>query len=177
MTTTTTPTTTTPDVCIKTYTGIYFDLIEPHPIEVDLVDIAHSLSLINRFNGHTPQPYSVAEHCLLVSARVERLTNDTDLALAGLLHDAPEAYIGDMTGLLKRSGVGDKFRVVEDVIARTIEECFQIEPFILDAPAVKIVDREAFEWECSFVRDSRVRVAPEPRDVELAYIARFHDLI
>jgi 5'-deoxynucleotidase YfbR-like HD superfamily hydrolase len=82
--------------CIQTYSGKMFNLIEPTPEMIDIRDIAHALANIGRFNGHTKQFYSVAQHCVIVSALVP-----DDQKLAGLLHDATEAYLGDVTAPLK----------------------------------------------------------------------------
>lgn len=74
----------------QTYTGHQFDILNPDPAAIHIADIAHSLALINRFNGHTTRPYSVAQHSVMVSRLVPE-----KYALHGLLHDAAEAYIGD----------------------------------------------------------------------------------
>lgn len=70
-----------------------------------LPDIAHSLSLINRFNGHTSRPISVAEHACAVGDMMRRACPDDDRREAwemiGLMHDAHEAYIGDVSATLK----------------------------------------------------------------------------
>lgn len=59
-------------------------------------DIAHALAQINRFNGHTTRPYSVAEHSLLVTDIAASRGASRAVQLACLLHDAHEAYVGDM---------------------------------------------------------------------------------
>ena len=75
---------------ILTYTGRVFDFWEPTHDMICIEDIAHSLALINRYNGHTHTPYSVAEHC-------ERMSYiPTAHPLVSLLHDAAEAYVGDI---------------------------------------------------------------------------------
>lgn len=84
---------------ILTHSGRQFYPFDPLPVEVELADIAHALSQINRWTGHTHNPRSVAEHALSVAALVERLA--PDLALAALHHDSAEAYIGDIASPVK----------------------------------------------------------------------------
>lgn len=81
---------------IITRSGRKFDLAQPTAAMVDPADIAHSLSMQCRFNGHTNRFYSVAQHCLLVADLVP-----AEHQLAALLHDATEAYVGDMVRPLK----------------------------------------------------------------------------
>jgi len=82
---------------IVTYTGKSFDLLNPTPEMVCIEDIARSLSLLCRYTGHTKEFYSVAQHCVLMVK--SNLFNDP---LAVLLHDAAEAYIGDMSSPWKQ---------------------------------------------------------------------------
>lgn len=76
--------------------GRAFYLLDPKPKEVHLEDIAYSLAKLCRYNGHCIKPYSVAEHSILVS----RIVNHK-LAKWALLHDAEEAYTGDLTRSMK----------------------------------------------------------------------------
>lgn len=90
---------------------------------VDILDIAHHLSQIVRFNGAACRPYSVAEHSLLVSSILERSGMNREVQLAGLLHDAHEAYIGDITQPLKEalSEFGDSvFRNIDLAAAKHV---------------------------------------------------------
>jgi hypothetical protein len=82
---------------------------------VDILDIAHHLSQIVRFNGAACRPYSVAEHSLLVSSILERSGMNREVQLAGLLHDAHEAYIGDVTQPLKEALCIDRHAVFRNV--------------------------------------------------------------
>lgn len=82
---------------MQTYTGKAFYPLDVIEEDIDILDIAHSLALQCRYNGHTTKHYSVAEHCVLLSYYVEPQD-----ALWALLHDAPEAYIGDMVRPLKK---------------------------------------------------------------------------
>lgn len=77
--------------CLLTYSGQYVNVIDPDPATINIADIAHALSQINRFGGHTRTPYTVAQHCVLVSQIVP-----LEFRLHALLHDAAEAYFGDL---------------------------------------------------------------------------------
>jgi len=99
---------------IKTYTGKRFYPRSPRGKDVDIRDIAHSLSMQCRFTGHTREFYSVAEH----SVRVAWYLDDHPLKLHGLLHDASEAYFGDIAEPIKRTLKGievQEFRILRAV--------------------------------------------------------------
>lgn len=81
---------------MQTYTGKQFWPLDPMPEDIDIRDIAHSLALSCRFNGHCYVFYSVAQHSVLVSKLVK-----STKALAALLHDSTEAYFGDIIKPIK----------------------------------------------------------------------------
>lgn len=83
---------------MQTYTGRAFYPMAPHVDDIDPADIAHALSLLCRYGGHVNRFYSVAEHCVLMSHAVT-----PEHALWALLHDATEAYMGDMIRPLKHA--------------------------------------------------------------------------
>lgn len=84
---------------IQTYTGLRFDLADPKPEMFNIVDIAHALSLICRFTGHSRHHYSVAQHSVMVASLIQE--RNPELALEALLHDGAEAYVGDVSSPMK----------------------------------------------------------------------------
>ncbi|MBT9467116.1 hypothetical protein [Hydrogenophaga sp.] len=86
---------------MQTATGRQFWPLDPRPEEVDILDIAAHLSKICRYNGACDWHYSVAQHSVYVSHQVP-----PEHALAGLLHDATEAYCCDIHRPLKRNLIG-----------------------------------------------------------------------
>jgi uncharacterized protein len=88
---------------MQTFTGRKVDLEYPRPEDIDIRDIAHALSQICRYGGHCHKFYSVAEHSLLVADVIEaNYASFKPIELAGLLHDAAEAYLGDLITPLKK---------------------------------------------------------------------------
>lgn len=88
---------------IITYTGKRFYPLDPRPEDINILDIAHSLSLLNRFTGHTEFPYSVAQHSVAVSYALHHQYQASKyMQLSALMHDASEAYVNDLARPLKR---------------------------------------------------------------------------
>lgn len=83
---------------IITYTGKKFVLEAVTPDMIDIVDIAHALARLPHWNGHTYGEYafSVAQHSIMVAWLMRGIA-----PMHGLLHDAEEAYLGDITRPLK----------------------------------------------------------------------------
>lgn len=128
---------------IETCSGLRLDLINPQPEQIRLFDIAVGLSRMPRFAGQLSRNVSVAFHCLFTV----RLVQESRQILA-ILHDAEEAYIGDMPGPLKKHcpdfvEIGDKLR---DVIYFK----FQCEFTCGDSAAIKKADEIALHVESKF---------------------------
>ena len=96
--------------------GRRLDLLDPSPADIEIVDIAHGLARVARWNGQTVGPHalSVAQHSLIVeqiaSHMAPELTNRE--RLAALLHDAPEYVIGDLISPFK-AAVGHTYKAFE----------------------------------------------------------------
>lgn len=132
---------------IRTYNGHYFDVFNPNPDQIDIEDIAHSLSLLCRFAGHIKSFYSVAEHSIWVAEKVSKKH-----ALAALLHDASEAYLVDIPKPIKDE-IPHYLEIEKDLMS-VISKKFNFE-FPL-SEEVKTYDREAlvFEWENKVLSDN-----------------------
>lgn len=105
----------------QTYLGGRFHPNAPLPGDVYIRDVAAALSKLCRFNGHVSHFYSVAQHSVLMVRMVE-----PEYQLEALLHDAAEAYIGDMVRPLK---VGDEyFKEVDDRVDAACREAFGLPP-------------------------------------------------
>lgn len=89
---------------IETISGRIVDLVEPDCDQIDIHDIAWSLARIARWNGHTTGviPYTVAQHSLWVAGAAQEFSDaEPSVVLHALLHDAHEAYLGDITTPVK----------------------------------------------------------------------------
>lgn len=117
---------------ITTYTGKQFHFLDPQPDEIDIIDIAHHLSLTCRFTGACREFYSVAEHSIRVADIVAY-----EYRLHALLHDASEAYLPD----LPRPEKADlpKFKEMELVILEAIFKKF-VPIYVQGVIEVKLAD-------------------------------------
>jgi len=118
---------------LATYSGSKFHFTNPQVEEIKIKDIAHHLSLLCRFNGACREFYSVADH----SIRVSRLV-PYNLKLAALLHDAAEAYIGDISRPVKYA---HKLDETERILTNAIDLRYSINsihPLIKQADNVMI---------------------------------------
>lgn len=121
--------------------GGYFDFINPERSDIRIRDIARGLSNTCRFGGQASAGdgfYSVAQHSVLVSRLV-----DPEHALPALMHDAAEAYIGDMVGPLKQ--LCPDFKAIEKRVEAAIFAHFQISLPL--HPSIKHADLRALRTE------------------------------
>lgn len=101
-----------------------------HPVHLDenaprIEEIAHALAQINRFTGHAVRPYSVAEHSLLVCDIVASQGLSVHAQMAALLHDAHEAYTGDVSTPIKHA-LGAQWHRFEQIHEAMVQRAFCI---------------------------------------------------
>lgn len=157
---------------------------DPRPGDVHLEDVAHALARINRFNGHTKSCYSVAQHSVLGS----RVVHPT-CARFFLMHDAAEAYLGDLITPVKTL-FREFFEGLEEGVMAAVADHFGFTRTPLQAAEVKRVDRVLLATE---IRDLTTTGAyngtlPEPplagpiadcwgpQLAELNFTSRFREL-
>jgi 5'-deoxynucleotidase YfbR-like HD superfamily hydrolase len=146
------------------YTGKRFDLFNIDPNAIDIMDIAHPLSLICRFGGHIKRHYSVAQHCLMVEHIVREIHSETEIEngildtefkdrelLHALLHDASEAYMCDIPRPLKYTNEMTMFRDVDNKIQMAINKKFGL-PEEEKTPNIALADEIALSVEgCNYL--------------------------
>ena len=190
----------TGDTSIRTFTGRTFWPLDPKPEDLDIRDIAHALSLICRFTGHTQRFYSVADHSLRVSYLAENQVRDSwrgilsypdfnghaffrEVALWGLLHDASEAYLCDVPSPLKHaSGMGQIYRQYEQRLMDVIVKRYDLLPY--EPGFVKNADRFLLDTEMRDLMLGDKSTHPHPNamtpltseEAEAEFLRRFYAL-
>ena len=134
-----------PGPYLQTVSGRWVNPFDPDPEQLDSGDIGRALANLCRFGGHCRTFYSVAQHSVIVSRLVEERGGDVEDAFAALMHDATEAYLGDMPHPLKhRSPLGAAFKAAEERLEQAIRARFAIKP---DVPEIKRADRALLATE------------------------------
>jgi hypothetical protein len=146
---------------IETFSGKFVDLSDPSPDSITMEDIGHALSQTCRYGGHCRRYYSVAEHSVFVSKRLERRGASRALQLAGLHHDDAEAYLGDIPRPLKPL-LGPTYKIMTDAVDEAIVMALDLErhnvvPFDFHHPEVKGADNWALFVEARKLLPSQGR--------------------
>jgi uncharacterized protein len=149
---------------LQTFTGRKVFPLDLQPEDIAIEDVAHHLARIGRFSGATKgeHAYSVAQHSMLVS-----LYCDPADALAGLLHDASEAYLLDLPRPLKRDPRFSFYREAERRAMATICAAFGLPEETPDG--VKEADNRMLATEA---RDLMAPLHPEWRGMAAPYARR-----
>lgn len=163
---------------IGTLSGKLLDPFKLSPADIDIEDVAHSLSLQNRYTGHTKFPLSVAQHSVILSRNVPK-----HLALAALLHDGPEYLISDVAYPIKSRL--DGYQEMEDLVTSVFILKFGLT--FSDLDAVRDYDRRICVDEinqlCTFpapkglkpLRVGKIREM-DWRDARDEFLDRFYEL-
>lgn len=166
-----------------TVTGRAFYPEDPRTEDICIEDIAHALSMMCRFGGHTREFYSVGQHSVLVSD----VCHPRD-ALWGLLHDASEAYIVDIPRPLKYAEGMEGYRVLESAFMTAVCERFGLprrmpetvswaDEALLATEARDLMPQDSVEkWSLNELPLDR-RIEPwTPRYAKEQFLSRFYSL-
>lgn len=132
-----------------TASGRLIDLTRMGPNDICLPDIAASLSKLCRFGGHTREFYSVAQHSVLVANNLPQ-----HLQLAGLLHDAAEAYLCDLPRPVKE--LLPSYRQLEEKVWHQIAAVLHIPT--LEDPLIHTIDLRACKTEMALLMPGNSRL-------------------
>lgn len=158
---------------IRTFEGNYVDVLNPDPGTIEIDDIAHGLSQICRFAGHTKKFFSVAQHSVECVQRLQGRTQDKKILLTMLMHDATEAYIGDLARPIKRRI--PQYKTVENILMDVIATKYDLHfPF---PPVIKKIDNLQLEIEHNgLMRCSQYLECMEPKDAKQIFLAYYSTL-
>lgn len=157
---------------INTASGIAFHPLDPRAEDVSITDIAHSLSQECRYTGHTRMFYSVAEHSVLVAKGVKVLGGSLNEQRWGLLHDATEAYLSDISSPVKKHPSFTFYREVENRLMTAIAEHFKLEG--PEPDVVRFVDAQMIAFESM---DERIVACRNPNWPVIEQDPRLKDVI
>lgn len=188
---------------MPTVSGRKIYIGDPRPEDFCIEDIAHALAGNFRFGAHTRPYYSVAQHSVLVAHAIRATEGTTTLdALCGLLHDASEAYLGDVIWPLKNAPEMAGYKIVEERFERAIALRFGL-PYpmpdivkhvdlvvlatekrdLMGANADASVERQAAlaahgAWHCDVVEPLKTRISPkQPFIAEGIFLGAFGALM
>jgi 5'-deoxynucleotidase YfbR-like HD superfamily hydrolase len=146
---------------VQTFSGKMINIFEFNSRDIDIEDVAHHLSLENRFAGATRHHYSVAQHSLLVSEvlykKGKKSKNHNRWAMMGLLHDASEYVLKDIPSPCK---LGMHFAYENDVISYAM-----VQDAIMCAFARKYCLPDSFEESAVVKQADAIVLATEFRDL------------
>lgn len=111
---------------IRLRSGRYLDLLDPRPDQFTFLDIAGGLAKICRFGGQIDCYYSVAEHSYHCAHQAQLDRHSTEVQQAALLHDAAEAFIGDVVKPLKMI-LGEPYAEIERRMEGAISQKFNVD--------------------------------------------------
>lgn len=151
---------------ITTKSGVPMRVHSLDAKDFNLDDIAHGLSQICRFTGQSKRFYSVAQHSCLVADLVYNNTKDVELAKSALLHDATEAYLGDIPGPFKKLCPG--YEMLERSFGEKIQDRFKLK-YEFSHPEIKKADVALLLAEMEILFDHPIDIGISREDFPCSY--------
>lgn len=177
---------------MQTSTGGRFVPGSPEMSPIWMTDIANGLALTVRYGGQgrVDRFYSVAEHCWHLSHYAERQRKAPDVCMAVLLHDAAEAYLGDVPRPVK-SLIGPEYMKMEDrLLGRILREYGALQAYVEEHVFIRDIDTRIIRSEKEELFDYRLHwpvddleylegvsiICLEPRTAKLLFLERYSEL-
>ena len=184
----------------QTFTGKIFYALDPREEEIDIRDIAHSLSLSCRFQGHCYYFYSIGEHCirtkmiamsLLVNMGANTVDiNPAEVAFWSLFHDAAESYIGDINAPLKAnmtqykdvednilSVIGKKYGFSYPMSDKVAEIVYKADKIMLATELRDILTTAPKAWDNDEKPSEDMVIVPySPQEVERIFLGEYYNI-
>lgn len=173
------------DCYLETVSGKKFDFINPKNKDIDIEDIAHSLSMQCRFTGHSWKFYSIAEH----SINASRMCSPEN-KLWALLHDASEAYLTDVASPVKPHLTNYKpmEKVIMDAICLKFglptdmpEEVHEADMVLLKREAFELMHSGGTDWVKNDVSRVFIKKTPilgyDPVKAKKLFLDKFYEII
>jgi len=185
---------------IETYTGGSFWPLDPYPSEVNIRDIAHSLSLKCRFGGHCQKFYSVAQHSVYVAESFAKMNKDyedwAESQMYALLHDAGEGYLCDiprpvklhlpqfkelenkiMDVVYEHFGLDiEQLQNVSNHMNRDLKKDLKIADSVLLATEARDLMRNYEEWNFPFIPLEKTIIPLNPPEAERLFLEKYDEL-
>ena len=168
---------------MNTYTGKHFSVIHPDKDSIDVVDIAHALSMLCRGNGHVKHFYSVGQHCINCAKLAKARGYSREVQFACLLHDASEAYMADVIRPIKKDL--PYYQEIEHKLLHVIFEKYGILEYLEDT-RVKAIDDALCHYDLRNLMNVDIEVEcleyipdisyKHPMEVEKEYLEVFDEL-
>lgn len=175
---------------IELRSGLFFDPLEPEESTFTIQDIAHGLANTCRFNGQCSEFYSVAQHSVLVSRWLEEQCFAPHVRLQGLLHDASEAYIADVSRPVKHAPQFAAYRAVEarlqEAIYRWSMLCYwkefhhhiaKADAEVCRAEAIRLMPSKGEAWGWGGIQPASITIVPwSPSAARREFIGEYREL-
>ena len=164
---------------MRMYSGLRFWPFSPRTEDMCIEDVAHHLAMQVRFNGAVKDHYSVAEHCVIGSYLVR-----PEDAFEFLMHDAAEAWLGDLIRPLKHDTVlGDEYKKIEESVERQVRQKWGLNEITpsnvkrVDDIMCELEKKQVYRWCEVYYRTPPVRLQFWSwREAEWKFLARFYEL-
>lgn len=172
---------------IQTVSGVKFDAIEPTAEMISILDIAHALSKLCRYNGHVREFYSVAQHCSLGTMALDEMGYDEDVQLQFLLHDASEYVLSDVPRPFKKY-LGNYYEIeagIQKVIMKKfglpeqlVQEVVDMDNRMLRTEAEQLFDFAPLDdWHLACGEPVDMEIHPlTPPEAQHQFLSIFQDL-